>query len=77
MNNKKKFEESPENYPIDWSGKSGIYLHSEWLEDYAYDNWGFWVHVYRDVEGEKARHAYLNAQASFEDREFNSKIGLA
>lgn len=76
MKNKKKFKKSPKNYPIDWSGKSGIYLYSEWLVYEGYDGGGAWIHTYRDIEGEKARYAYLKAQALSEDREFNSKMGL-
>lgn len=73
---KKKFKKSPKGNPIDFSGRSGIYLYSEWFAYEGYEGGGAWVHTYRDIEGEKARYAYLKAQALSEDREFNSKMGL-
>jgi len=76
MNNKKKFKKSPKGHPIDWSGKSGIYLYSEWLVYSGYDGGGAWIHTYRDVAGEKALNAYLKAKANSEEREFNRKIGI-
>jgi hypothetical protein len=71
---KKKFKKSPKGNPIDFSGRSGIYEYSEWFSYEGYEGGGAWIHIYRDIEGEKARYAYLNAQASSEEREFNKKM---
>lgn len=71
---RKKFKKSPKGWPIDFSGRTGIYLYSEWFVFEGYEGGGAWIHTYRDVEGEKARHAYLNAQASSEEREFNKNM---
>lgn len=63
----KKFKKSPRYYqPIDWSGKAGAYESSTFYDDLG------WVHKYRDVQGEKTRNAYVNAQALSEDRKFNN-----
>jgi len=73
---KRKFKKSPKGYPIDWSGKSGIYLYSEWLVYSGYEGGGAWIHTYRDVEGEKALNAYWNAKADREEIEFSRKMGI-
>jgi len=84
MNNKKKFKKSPKGYPIDWSGKSGIYLYSEWFEYDGYQDSGIlsnvyraWIHVYRDVAGESALNSYFKAKTNSEEREFNRKLEIA
>ena len=74
---KRKFKKSPKGDPIDWSGKSGIYLYSEWLVYSGYENGGAWIHTYRDVEGEKALNAYWNAKDDREEIEFSRKMGIA
>lgn len=73
---RKKFKKSPKGYPIDWSGKTGIYLYSEWLDYDGYDGGGAWIHTYRDVAAEKILNAYFNAKADNEQREFNRKMGI-
>jgi hypothetical protein len=73
---RKKFKKSPKGYPIDWSGKTGIYLYSEWLAYDGYDGGGAWIHTYRDVAGEKALNAYFNAKVNSEEREFKRKMGI-
>ena len=74
---KRKFKKSPKGNPIDWSGKTGIYLYSEWFVYSGYEGGGAWVHTYRDVEGEKASNAFWNAKADCEEIEFNRKMGIA
>jgi hypothetical protein len=51
-------------------------LYSEWLDYEGYEGGGAWVHTYHDIKGEKTRYAYLKAQASAEDRDFNKKMGI-
>jgi len=72
---KRKFKKSPKGNPIDFSGRTGVYLYSEWLAYDGYEGGGAWVHTYRDVRGEKARYAYLRAQAVAEERDFKKKMG--
>ena len=71
---RKKFKKSPEGWPIDFSGRTGIYLYSEWFVYKGYEGGGAWIHTYRDVKGEKARNAYLMAKASFEERQFQARL---
>lgn len=52
-------------------------MYSEWLAYECYEGGGVWVHIYNDVEGEKARYAYLNAQANYEEKKFNKLMGVA
>lgn len=73
---KRKFKKSPKGHPIDWSGKSGIYLYSDWFFYSGYEGGGAWIHTYRDVEGEKALNAYWNAKADREEMQFNRKMGI-
>ena len=76
MTETRKFKKSPKGFPIDWSGKTGIYESSQWLVYSGYDGGGAWIHTYRDVVGEKVLNAYWNAKAGREEIEFNRKMGI-